>query len=489
VSGPAKDFASILRTPDLYNRIGMKNFEKLIETYRARMKSQDLPEVVIRNFEYYLRLLVEGETGYLREEDLDSVDRLPDADQLGEDESEAGREAFSRTVMIKLNGGLGTSMGLDRAKSLLEVKNGLTFLDIIARQALQSEVPLILMNSFATREESLELLRRRYPGLAGDIPLDFVQHKIPKVRQSDLTPARFPENPSLEWCPPGHGDIYTALVTSGLLEILLERGYSTVFVSNSDNLGAFPDPRILGFFTTGGYDFMMEVADRTSADRKGGHLARLQDRNTLVLRESAQCPAEDQKHFQDIKKHRYFNTNNLWIDLPALRAILRETGGLLKLPLIRNLKPVNPADPSSEPVYQLETAMGAAISIFRRVQAIRVPRKRFIPVKTTDDLLVVTSDATVLTDNWRIEPAPSRKETLPVVSLDPSCYRLIADLEKGFPQGPPSLIECDHFQVKGRFRIGTGVKIRGRTEIVNRSGKTIFIPDGSTLKGKLIFPG
>src|SRR5438105_1204399 len=77
----------------------------------------------------------------------------------------------------------------------------------------------------------------------------------------------------LEWCPPGHGDIYTALVTSGMLDALLDAGYEHAFVSNSDNLGAVLDPRILAWFAAERIPFLMEVADRTEADRKGGHIA------------------------------------------------------------------------------------------------------------------------------------------------------------------------------------------------------------------------
>ena len=141
--------------------------------------------------------------------DVADAERLPDADA-----------PLDEAVVIKLNGGLGTSMGMDRAKSLLEVKDGLSFLDIIARQvlALRAEsgarIPLVLMNSFATRDDSLAQLAR-YADLASDVPPDFVQHKEPKLLVDGLTPAEWPEDPALEWCPPGHGDIYTALADLG----------------------------------------------------------------------------------------------------------------------------------------------------------------------------------------------------------------------------------------------------------------------------------
>jgi UTP--glucose-1-phosphate uridylyltransferase len=363
-------------------------------------------------------------------------------------------------------------MGLERAKSLLTVRTlgddqPLTFLDIIARQAMVARVPLVLMNSFTTRDDSLALLAK-YPELKGPIPLDFLQHKVPKVLADSLTPAVWPEDPELEWCPPGHGDIYTALITSGMLQALLENGYETVFVSNADNLGAELDPLVLGYFVSERLPFMMEVADRTPVDRKGGHLARRKSDRRLILRESAQCPEADMDAFQDIGRHKYFNTNNLWINLPALRDLLDERDGVLGLPMIRNAKTLNPRDGTSPKVVQLETAMGAAISSFDRAGALRVPRSRFAPVKTTDDLLAVRSDAYVLTDDWQVVLSPKRPVAgPPVISLDTKYYKLIDEMERRFPYGPPSLVECERLTVKGDVRFGAGVVCRGMVDVVN----------------------
>ncbi|MCP4043886.1 MAG: UTP--glucose-1-phosphate uridylyltransferase, partial [Gammaproteobacteria bacterium] len=341
------------------------------------MRAEGLPDSVIRTFEHYYAQLAEGETGLIPETAIVPIDALPDAEEFPPELAEAGEAALSKTVLLKLNGGLGTSMGLDKAKSLLEVKNGLSFLDIIARQALHSGFPLVLMNSFSTRDDSLARLEQ-YPGLQGAVPLDFLQHKVPKITATDLTPVSWAADPLLEWCPPGHGDLYTALVTSGMLDTLLEADFEYAFVSNSDNLGAVLEPTILGFFAEKGFPFLMEVADRTPADKKGGHLARLPE-GQLVLRESAQCPDGDLGAFQDIDRHRYFNTNNLWLHLPALKRLMVSRENVLSLPMICNRKTVDPRDGSSTPVYQLETAMGAAIAVFPGAGAIRVPRSRFAP--------------------------------------------------------------------------------------------------------------
>ncbi len=107
-----------------------------------------------------------------------------------------------------------------------------------------------------------------------------------------MAPAYWPESPAKEWNPPGHGDLYAAISTSGTLDQLLEGGYEYAFVSNSDNLGAVLDTEILGYFAEERLPFLMEVAHRTRADRKGGHLAQLEN-GQLILRELAQCPPDE----------------------------------------------------------------------------------------------------------------------------------------------------------------------------------------------------
>jgi UTP--glucose-1-phosphate uridylyltransferase len=378
-------------------------------------------------------------------------------------------------------------MGLDRAKSLLAVKEGLTFLDIIARQVLalrqrfEARLPLVLMNSFATHEDSMAALAR-YPEIEADVPLAFLQNKFPRIRADDLQPVSWPPNPALEWAPPGHGDLYTAISASGMLETLLEHGYRYAFVSNSDNLGATLEPRILTWFAEQGIPFLMEAADRTPADRKGGHLARRRG-DGFVLRETAQVPPGDLDAFQDISRHRFFNTNNLWLNLRALADELERRGGVLELPVIVNRKTVDPADPSTPAVIQLEAAMGAAIEVFEGAQALRVPRRRFAPVKTTDDLLVVRSDAYVLTGDARVELAAERGERPPLVELDSRFYKILRDFEPRFPAGPPSLVACERLAVVGDVLFGAGVVVRGTVKVEHDGPGQLRIEDGTVLEG------
>jgi UTP--glucose-1-phosphate uridylyltransferase len=458
----------------------------MFEPFAALMREAQLAPVVIDTFEYYYTQLVQGSTGLIGENDLAPVHDLPDADKLNGYE-QIGRAALGRTVVLKLNGGLGTSMGLDKAKSLLTVKDGLNFLDIIARQVLNlrersgSQVPLVLMNSFNTHTDSLAALAR-YPELESAIPLDFVQNKIPKVLQNDYRlAAELADVPELAWCPPGHGDIYTALQTSGMLEKLLKNGYEYMFVSNADNLGAVLDEQILGYFASQKLPFMMEVADRTPADSKGGHLARRRSDGRLILREVAQCPSEDMAAFGDIERYTYFNTNTIWIHLPSLQRTLAENNGVLHLPMIRNSKTLDPRNPASPAVYQLETAMGAAIEVFAGAGALRVPRRRFAPVKLCSDLLVLWSDAYRLTEDSRVVPNPANRYGLPLVQLDPKYYKFVDDLKARFPKGAPSLTECETLRIDGDFRFGQDVVVRGRVNLISLESNQRQIEDGMIL--------
>jgi UTP--glucose-1-phosphate uridylyltransferase len=451
-----------------------------------KMRREGVGDAAIETFRHYYAQLEAGERGFLRESDLEPLTDLPTLDSLPEP-GPGAREALDATIVLKLNGGLGTSMGMTQAKSLLPVKDGLTFLDVIVRQVLDlrerhgARLPLVLMNSFSTREDTLRALER-YPELASDVPPDFVQNKEPKLLVEDLTPAQWPANPRLEWAPPGHGDLYTALVVSGMLDTLLERGYEYAFMSNSDNLGAVLEPRILAWFAAEGLPFLSEVVDRTEADRKGGHLARRRT-GGLVLRETVQVADEDQAAYQDVGRHPYFHVNNLWLSLRALQAVMRERGDVLGLPLIVNRKTVDPADKTSPAVYQLETAMGAAIGAFDGARALHVPRRRFAPVKTTNDLLALRSDAYVLTEDFHVELAPERPDGAPLVSLDEDYYKRIRDFDARFADGPPSLVQAERLTVRGDVAFGAGVVVRGRVEVEGGPDGQRRIEDGAVLEG------
>ncbi|HEU5265693.1 MAG TPA: UTP--glucose-1-phosphate uridylyltransferase [Jatrophihabitans sp.] len=451
----------------------------------TKMRAAGCPDAAIATFATQLERLRSGERGVIAEADLEPLLELPDAADLAAPASERAAQLLDRTVVLKLNGGLGTSMGLAGPKSLLPVKDETTFLDLIARQVLDlrartgGRVPLVLMNSFATREPSLRALAD-YPELAQDVPLEIVQNMVPKLRADDLQPVSWPTAPQLEWAPPGHGDLYSVLLTSGMLETLLAAGYRTVFVSNADNLGATLDTAILAWFVDSGAPFALEAADRTVADRKGGHLARLPG-GGLALREVAQTRPEDAAAFQDIQRYRYFNTNNLWIDLAALQDLLTARGGVLELPLIVNEKTVDPADATSTPVVQLESAMGSALGSWPGARAIRVPRSRFAPVKTTNDLLITRSDAYSIDDRFHLQLAAARAGNPPIGDLDPAYYKNVADFDARFPAGVPSMIACDRLTIDGDVRFGPDVVLRGQVSLKYAGEGQLVVPAATEL--------
>jgi UDP-N-acetylglucosamine pyrophosphorylase len=275
----------------------------------------------------------------------------------------------------------------------------------------------------------------------------------------------------MEWCPPGHGDLYPALIGSGWLDRLLEEGVKYAFVSNSDNLGAVLDAALLSLFAESEVPFMMEVTRRTEADKKGGHLARRKSDGRLVLREVAQCSDGDLRSFQDIAKHCFFNTNNLWVRLDHLKETLDARGGVLPLPMICNDKTVDPRDKESTAVYQLETAMGAAIECFEGATAVDVPRTRFAPVKTTADLLVLRSDAYELLDDGRVMLRAERKGIPPIVKLSPD-YKMVDSLDE---MGVPSLKGARSLTVQGAVRFGPEAVIEGDIALNNDSSDPLVL--------------
>jgi UTP--glucose-1-phosphate uridylyltransferase len=462
--------------------------------FEGKMADEGVPPLLIDLFRRYYENLLRGERGLLSRRDIAPLQKTDIADmETLEEFSKQGARKIKEAVVIKLNGGLGTSMGLSRAKSLIEVKDGLCFLDIIARQIMSYrdtsgvKIPLVLMNSFKTDEESRQYLAR-YPALVSDdTPLSFLQHKFPKVLRENLSPGYWPSDPDCEWNPPGHGDIYFALITSGMLDALIGKGYRYAFISNSDNLGATMDEALLGYFASRDHPLMMEVADRTNADRKGGHLARLRRTGGLVLREIAQCPEEEIDEFQDTTVYRFFNTNNIWVNLVSLKERLESGIEGFTLPMIVNPKRIDPTDDTSPEVYQIETAMGSAISIFQNATAIRVPRTRFSPVKKSQDLLALWSDCYAMTADSRIIQNPARRFGPLRIDLDQRYYKRIDQLRDRFIHGAPSLVDCESLSVKGNVYFGKGIVVKGNVNIVNQSTRKAYIPDGTIITRDLFY--
>ncbi|MDZ7761971.1 MAG: UTP--glucose-1-phosphate uridylyltransferase [Desulfovermiculus sp.] len=467
--------------------------ENMVGPFVHKMKQAGMPQAVIDLFAEYAGQFINSQSvGFIPESTIQPIreDEVKGQDHLSPEDEQVGISALDQAVAIKLNGGLGTSMGMPYAKSLLQVRSEMTFLDIICKQAGigdsgHSSTPgLVLMNSFNTHADTLEYLDRLKLS-AREGPWSFMQHTYPKILADSLRPAHCPEQPDLEWNPPGHGDVYAALYTSGMLEKLLKAGKRYALVSNADNLGAVLNPSILGYVIRNDLQFLMEVAQRSPADKKGGHLAKRPD-GRLVLREIAQCPDQDVQAFQDIDRHSFFNTNSIWLDLQALQTMITNQG-LPRLPLIVNPKNLDPRDENSPQVYQLETAMGAAISSFDRSGALHVDRRRFAPVKKTNELLVVRSDCYLLSDTYQLVPNPQRSAPPIEVDLDPEYFKKVDQFESRFPQGEPSLLDCVRLIVKGDVLFEADVICRDEVVLRNETQMQQRVEQGTLLSGEKVW--
>lgn len=393
------------------------------------------------------------------------------------------REYLSKLAVLKLNGGLGTSMGCVGPKSVIEVRDGKSFLDLMVRQieylnrTFEANVPFILMNSFNTDEDT-ETIIEKYKGHNVDIRT-FNQSRFPRISKDTLLP--IPESAADNadaWYPPGHGDLFESLYRSGILDELIASGKEILFVSNGDNLGATVDLEILKHILDTKSEYIMELTNKTRADVKGGTL--INYNGNVQLLEIAQVPSEHVEEFKSIKKFKYFNTNNLWLNLRAMKRVVDSQE--LKMQIIPNPKAVKKGGVEVQ-VLQLETAVGAAIQYFKNARGINVPRSRFLPVKTCSDLLLVKSDLYTLT-HGSLEMSASRYGGTPLIKLGDN-FKKVSEFQKRIPH-MPRIIELDHLTVTGNVFFGRGVELKGTVIIVCEEGNKIQIPPGSVLENVVI---
>ncbi len=395
-------------------------------------------------------------------------------------------EYLNKLAVLKLNGGLGTSMGCVGPKSVIEVRDGMSFLDLSVRQieylnrTYNVNVPFVLMNSFNTDSDTQNIIKK-YEGHNIDI-LTFNQSRYPRILKDSMLPV--PKNidsPITDWYPPGHGDVFESLYNSGILEKLIERGIEILFLSNVDNLGAVVDLRILQHMVERKSEYIMELTDKTKADVKGGTIINYDEEVRLL--EIASCPPEHVQEFKSIKKFKYFNTNNIWLNLKAIKRVVENHE--LELEIIPNNKSI-PADKKGESdisIVQLETAVGAAIRHFADAHGVNVPRRRFLPVKTCSDLMLVKSDlyslrhGQLMMDTNRFGPAP-------LIKLG-SDFKKVSDFQKRIPS-IPRILELDHLTITGAVTLGRGITLKGTVIIVASEGTVIDLPPGSVLENCVI---
>lgn len=409
--------------------------------------------------------------------------QVADYSELG---NEASVEFLNKLAVVKLNGGLGTSMGCVGPKSVIEVREGMSFLDLSVRQiehlnrTYNVNVPFVLMNSFNTDQDTQSIIKK-YQGHNVDI-ITFNQSRYPRIVKDSLLPApKSFDAPLQDWYPPGHGDVFESLYNSGTLDKLLERGVEYIFLSNADNLGAVVDLRILQHMADTQADYIMELTDKTKADVKGGTIIDYEGKARLL--EIAQVPKEHVNEFKSIKKFKYFNTNNIWMNLRAIKRVVEENE--LQMEIIANEKSI-PADKKGEAdqaIYQLETAAGAAIRHFKNGHGVNVPRRRFLPVKTCSDLLLVKSDLYRL-EHGQLIMDPNRFGGVPVIKLG-SDFKKVSDFQKRIPS-IPRIVELDHLTITGAVNLGRNVTLKGTVIIVASESSTIDIPPGSVLENCVV---
>ncbi|XP_053236317.1 UTP--glucose-1-phosphate uridylyltransferase isoform X1 [Podarcis raffonei] len=395
---------------------------------------------------------------------------------------------LNKLVVVKLNGGLGTSMGCKGPKSLIGVRNENTFLDLTVQQiehlnkTYNTDVPLVLMNSFNTDEDTKKILQK-YSHSRVKI-YTFNQSRYPRINKESLLPVAKDVSYSGEnteaWYPPGHGDIYASFYNSGLLDNFIGEGKEYIFVSNIDNLGATVDLYILNHLMSSPNgkrcEFVMEVTNKTRADVKGGTLTQYE--NKLRLVEIAQVPKPHVDEFKSVSKFKIFNTNNLWISLSAIKRLQEQNA--IDMEIIVNPKTLD----GGLNVIQLETAVGAAIKSFENSLGINVPRSRFLPVKTTSDLLLVMSNLYSLNAGSLTMSEKREFPTVPLVKLG-SSFTKVQDYLKRF-ESIPDMLELDHLTVSGDVTFGKNVALKGTVIIIANHGDRIDIPPGAVLENKIV---
>jgi UTP--glucose-1-phosphate uridylyltransferase len=451
--------------------------------FRKKMEKEGVAISVINLFLKYYEKLIDGERGIIPELDLESVSygSLPRFENI--EQKKVDNSVLKKSAIIKLNGGLGTSMGLSSPKSFIKVKDGKRFIDIAADQVRSLkkesgvEIPFILMNSGVTCELSDKFLDENSDLKVDGIPSSFIHNSHPKVEKDSLKPLTL-HGGLEEWNPAGHGDIYISLFESGVLDSLLNRGVEYAFISNIDNLGATFDTSLLSHFAESGSPFMMEVVRRREMDKKGGHLARKE--GLLTLRERAQADESDIAEFENIEKYSYFNSNSIWINLKKLKTLF-EKGDAPELPFIANSKIVEGVD-----IFQIETAMGSAISLFDGATAIEISQTRFRPVKKCDDLLLLWSDRFELNSKSEIVEVDGATDNINV-ELDVKYFGSFSEFEKRVGEHVPSLKKCSSLKIEGDVSFGSSCVVKNRVVIKNSSCNKMVVEEKTLGESRSVY--
>eukprot|EP01091_Cochliopodium_minus_P008276 TRINITY_DN1847_c0_g1_i3.p1 TRINITY_DN1847_c0_g1~~TRINITY_DN1847_c0_g1_i3.p1 ORF type:complete len:491 (-),score=149.96 TRINITY_DN1847_c0_g1_i3:39-1511(-) len=460
-----------------------KKMERLAYSFQNEDRSEKFRSEM-KGFRDIYSNFIEGRTKPIQWERINDNFSIPEYMEINSIDENRMRVISSKLAVLKLNGGLGTTMKCNGPKSIIEVRSGETFLDIIHKQIEHlnntngSNIPLVLMNSFNTSKETRDVIRKYEQS---NVPfMCFEQSQYPRIFSENFMPVPndMKKVEKDEWYPPGHGDIYQSIINSGTLEKLKKEGREYLFISNVDNLGATVDMNILNYMIEHDYEFLMEVTDKTEADVKGGTLIEYEGK--IKLLEIAQVPKEHLNDFTSVKKFKVFNTNNLWVKLSAIEKFI-ENGNFSKMDVIKNPKKLK----NGSMCIQLETAAGAAIEHFRSTGLI-VPRSRFMPVKKTSDLFLVQSDLySINPKNKCLILNPLRTlPTLPIIKLG-EYFSSVQEFQNRF-KSIPKILELSHLTVSGDVSFGENITLKGSVVVVAHKGNKIDVPSGSVLENSVL---
>lgn len=449
-----------------------KIFKDMREELELLKKKHTNPEQLDEFYKLYERFIKTKNTKIEWEDIEPPKGKLIDYKDLNECK-EKSHDLLSKLVVLKLNGGLGTTMGCVGPKTAIKVREGENFIDLIVRQlkhlnvTYNCDVPLVLMNSFNT-DVRTKKLTRHYDNIR-----TFNQSMFPRISAENFMPI---SDENQLYYPPGHGDLFYSIEKSGMLDELLKEGKKYLFVSNGDNLAATVDLKILEYFAENDLDFCMEVTKKTRADIKGGTL--INYKNVLTLLEIAQVPSHKKSEFTSVRKFKIFNTNSLWINLESLKSVMKQN---FELDIIQNKKVVN-----DEVVIQLETALGSSIKYFEKNCGIVVPRSRFLPIKTCSDLFLLQSNLYTELNGVLTMNKLRTAEKEPIVKLLGKNFNKVQEFENSF-SGIPDIVDLDILTVSGNVTFGKNVVLRGIVIICASEGSQINIPDGAVLEDKILF--
>ncbi|XP_043815141.1 UTP--glucose-1-phosphate uridylyltransferase isoform X2 [Manihot esculenta] len=370
------------------------------------------------------------------------------------------KQLLDKLVVVKFNGSLGTSLGFSGPKSAIEVRNGLTSLDLIVNQveSLNSKygchVPLVLMNATKTHDDTLKVLGK-YSKSSVDIH-PFILESLGEHNSNEKSYAS------------DDASAFLSLMKSGTLDVLLSQGKEYAHVISSDNYAAALDPNVLNHLIQNKIEYCMEVTPTASTYMRNSMANQRQGRfqvqchlNLMVLypcrcdhlREIMQNPS---KHLME--EFKFIDTRSLWVNLKAIKRLV-DTNALK----MENL---------------------SISKLFDQAVGIIVPQSRFVPLNATSDLLLLQSDLYSSSEGTLVWNAARDNPINPSIELGPE-FEKVSDYLSRF-KSIPSITGLDGLKVIGDVWFGAGVTLKGRVSIVAKPGQKLEIPDGVVLENKEI---